>query len=250
MAYRLLKEIIDPVYLILFFNLYIFFAAFKKVQKRYIRLFLGLPFIVLYTTSISPVSNVFCYFLEKEYLSNQSSNIEKLEVVVVLGGGAYNIKNLKKTLPTLQTSSRILHAVQVFKETKAEYLICSGKGMADISEAEVMCNIAERSGVSRAMIKIDSGSCNTWEHAQTLDKMFHEKDLKIGIVTSAYHMKRSEMEFKKHFYHVIPFPSDYLYSPSRLSIFTFLPSSANLSRFSIALHEIVGIAWYKLKDRL
>jgi len=106
---------------------------------------------------------------------------------------------------------------------------------------------AERLGIPVTSIKIDPDSRDTWEHAENLNKMFPNKDIKIGLVTSAYHMKRSEREFRKYFPNVIPLPSDYLYSSSPLSIMTFIPSSGNLYKFSTVFREMIGVGWYRIK---
>ena len=55
---------------------------------------------------------------------------------------------------------------------------------------------AERLGIPVTSIKIDPDSRDTWEHAENLNKMFQDKNIKIGLETSAYHMKRSEREFR------------------------------------------------------
>jgi len=89
-------------------------------------------------------------------------------------------------------------------------------------------------------------SLNTKEHAEELNKKFNNKDLRIGLITSAYHMQRSNREFRKYFRNVEPLPSDYLYSPNPISLLTFLPHSSKLNTFSIAFREIIGIAWYKI----
>ena len=162
------------------------------------------------------------------------------------GGGVSDNNYLGRTLPSYQTTSRLFHAIQVFRDSGAEYLVCAGKGGGKISEAEVMEIATERLGVPAARIRIDPNSKNTREHAQELNKLFQDKDIKIGLVTSAYHMKRSEREFRKYFPDVAPLPSDYLYNSERVSVFSFLPQSSNLYRFSIAFREIVGIIWYRI----
>jgi uncharacterized SAM-binding protein YcdF (DUF218 family) len=77
--------------------------------------------------------------------------------------------------------------------------------------------------------------------------MFQDKSIIVGVVTSAYHMERSEREFKKYFPDVIPLPSNYLYSSSPPLIIAFLPRSDNFYKFSTALHEMIGIIWYRIK---
>jgi len=59
-----------------------------------------------------------------------------------------------------------------------------------------MAQSAEKLGVPKEKIRMDSRSRNTWEHAIELNKMFKDKNMTLGLVTSAYHLKRSEKEFK------------------------------------------------------
>ena len=71
--------------------------------------------------------------------------------------------------------------------------------------------------------------------------------MRIGLVTSAYHMKRSEREFKKYFTNVIALPSEYLYSSPKLSIVTFMPKSGNLYKVATVLNEMTGRVWYRIR---
>jgi len=246
-AYHLLKAALDPVVFLLLLIAVGFFVSLGRRKKRSGQIILPVTFLVLYIVSVSPVSNALCYILEKEYLLHNNAGVNHFDVVVVLGGGVSDNQYLQETIPSNRTASRLLYAVQVFRKTGARYLVCAGKGFGRTSEAAVMANAAERLGIPPTSIKIDPDSNDTWEHAEDLNKMFQDKSIRIGLVTSAYHMKRSEREFRKYFSQVIPLPSDYLYSSSSLSIITFLPRSDNLYKFSTALHEMIGVAWYRIK---
>jgi uncharacterized SAM-binding protein YcdF (DUF218 family) len=245
--YFLLKVSIDPLVFVLILSLVGFLLLLRSKNSRYFRLVFIFLFFILYLPSISPISNGLCYLLENEYLLNPHDNIDKLDIVVVLGGGVSENKYLKETMPSYQTASRIIHAVQILRKSNAKYLVCAGKGVGKLSEAQVMGIAAERLGILPTKIKIDSKSRNTQQHASELNNMLIDKDIKIGLVTSAFHMKRSEREFKKYFPNVISLPSDYLYSSLPLSLFSFWPKTTNFYKFSIALHEIIGIAWYKIQ---
>lgn len=247
MLYVLLKASLDPIVFLLIFIAAGLFISLNRGKKRSGRIILLVTFLVLYIVSISLSSNELCYILEKEYLLRNNINVEHLEILVVLGGGVSDNKYLADPVPSNRTASRLLYAIQVFRKTGAKYLVFAGKGTGRLSEAAVMKSSAEKLGVPIVSIKIDPKSSNTWEHAENLNRMFQDKDIKIGLVTSAYHMKRSEREFRKYFFHVIPLPSDYLYSLSPLSIMTFWPSSDNLHKFSTVFHEIIGIGWYRIK---
>lgn len=243
----LIKSLFDPIVFVLILIAVGSFFLFAQRNKKSQRIFFLLLFLILYGASIPPVSNLLSYFLENNYFFNAKSNIDELDIVVVLGGGVSDNKYLKEAMPSQKTASRILYAVQAFNKNGANYLVCSGKGNGRLSEAEVMGINAERLGVPLDKIKLDTESQNTWEHAVELSKIFIDKDLKIGLVTSAYHMKRSEREFRKYFTHVIPLPSDYLYSSPPLSIFTFFPNSSCLYKSSMVIREMIGLIWYKLR---
>src|SRR3989338_2531857 len=245
--YGLLKTLLDPVV----FGLTILALGllFLRKEKRFSKPFLITSFLFFYIVSISPVSNGLSYLLEKDYFISNADNAGKLDVIVVLAGGVSDNKYLKEKTLSWQTASRLLHAVQMFKKTGADYLVCSGANAIFI-EAEVMGIAAEKIGVMKDKIKLDVKSKNTREHAVELANLFNNQNLRIGLVTSAYHMKRSEAEFRKYFHNIVPLPSDYLYTSPPLSIFTFLPQITNLYKFSIAIKEIIGIGWYKISELL
>lgn len=245
--YDLFKVSLDPIFFLIILIAVGFIISFVKGKEKSVRYYLLAAFTILYLASIFPISNMLSYVLEKEYLSEQNNSIDSLDIVVVLGGGTFDNEYLKETKPTSRTSSRLLYAVQMFRKSGATFLICSGKGLTRLSEAEVMAISAERLGVPKDKIKIDPLSKNTWEHAKNLDKMFKDKNIRIGLVTSAYHMKRSTREFRKYFHNVTSLPTDFLYVSSQLSFVSFMPRSGNLAGFSNAAHELLGIVWYRLK---
>jgi uncharacterized SAM-binding protein YcdF (DUF218 family) len=102
--------------------------------------------------------------------------------------------------------------------------------------------------VPRDKIRVEAKSENTYQNAVEFNKMFGNKNIKIGLVTSAFHMKRSEREFKKYFNNVLPLPAHYLYSsPKGNVVIRYIPQSEELYKTSIAIREIVGQLWYRLK---
>ena len=208
---------------------------------------LGFVIAILYLFSIAPVKNSLFNMLERDYVRKDVYYNGKLDIVVVLAGGSYESKNLDASMPSFETPSRLLHALQIFHLSKADYLVCTGKGSNTESDAEVMAAVSKKLGVPEFKIIIDSKSKNTMEHAVELNKLIRDKELRIGIVTSGYHMKRSIREFGKYFKNIIPLPSEYFYTPVKMSLFAFLPSSHNLFKSSIAIRELVGNFWYLVR---
>lgn len=248
--YNIFKSFIDPVFIIFVLLLISFFVCLKSGKKKGGALLLLLTIILLYGFSIEPVSNFLAYKLEKDYIAAQPAEEKKpLGVVVVLGGGQYDIQAISKTFPTGNTAVRLFQAVQMYKAYNARYLVCSGKGEGTITEAELMAQMAEASGVPKERIRIESKSENTFEHAVELNKMFPDKSIRIGLVTEAYHMKRSETEFKKYFSQVLPLPAGYLYeSPSGTPAVRYVPQSGRLLDNTKIFREYAGRLWYSIKQ--
>ncbi len=251
MLYNLGKMIlIDPVFISLFGMAFIFLLLLQyKNENRLliVRNMLGFVIAILYLFSIAPVKNSLFNMLERDYVQKDVYYNGKLDIVVVLSGGSYESKNLDASMPSFETPSRLLHAHQIFHLSRADYLVCTGKGSNTESDAEVMAAISKKLGIPESKIIIESKSRNTMEHAVELNKLITDKELRIGIVTSGYHMKRSMREFGKYFKNLIPLPSEYYHAPFKMSLFTFLPSSHNLFKSSIAIRELTGNLWYLVR---
>jgi uncharacterized SAM-binding protein YcdF (DUF218 family) len=245
--YSFAKSLIDPAVLVVVLLVAGTLAALFRKQLR-VALFLLPALAILYGTSIAPVANGLCLWLEKDYLLGSLPETGRLDVVVALGGGVTETGEAGETLMSQPSASRLLRAVQVFRESGAAHLLCAGKGGGRQTEAEVMTRAAERLGVPRERLLLDPLSENTWRHAIEMDRRFSDKNLRIGLVSSAYHLKRSETEFKKYFSNVSLFSSDFLYShPKGPVLFAFIPNTGSLFKSAVALHEMTGLLWYRLK---
>ncbi len=201
----------------------------------------------MYSLSISPVVCTLAYFIEKDYLHEDQDRISTVDVVVVLGGGILRRGVQSQQGPSNETSSRLLHGLQMLKRTGAEKFILSGAGSNYMTEARVMSTISRRLGVEKTRILIEPESRNTWEHAEELNRLIENKNSTVGIVTSALHMKRSIMVFRKYFSHIVPLPSKYIYAPKNLALSDFLPGTRSLYISSTIIHEIFGLLWYKIR---
>lgn len=246
--YAVCRASVDPVFIIFILLVIAFFVVLHSAKKKSGALLLLLAIVLLYGFSIEPVSNYLSWNLEKDYIQNPASSKKPLDVVVVLGGGGYDIQALSETFPCPETTVRVITAVRVFKASNPRYLVCSGKGDRKISEAALMARMAEELGVPREKIRLDEKSGNTYQHAVEFDKMYSDKSIRIGLVTSAFHMRRSEAEFRKYFKNVTTLPSSYLYSsPAGTTAIRYIPQSGRLFDNTLILKEFVGRLWYIIK---
>lgn len=249
--YDILKALVDPVFIIFILLFISFVIFFLSVKKKTDILLLCFILILFYGASIFPVSNYLSYQLEKDYINRSYKDKIDPDVIVVLSGGSYDIHASGHTFSGETTIVRLIHAVQMYKKYGAQYLVCSGKSESKIPDSRLMAQMAEELGVPRDKIRMDTNSDNTYEHALEFNKMFPNKDIKVGVVTSAIHMKRSEKQFRKFYVKVIPLPAGFLYtSPHGTPAIRYIPQSRWLFNNAQIIHEYVGQIWYWIKDSL
>jgi uncharacterized SAM-binding protein YcdF (DUF218 family) len=216
---------------------YLFFAAF----------------LTLFLFSTKPISNTLVYYLEHNYHLPSKRVLSNLDIMVILSGGVSRYNRLDDSVEASGTTySRLFNGVRIFKENNIKLLVLSGTGTEAYpeSDAVVMARLTEQLGVSKERIVIEGRSRNTLEHALNLKKILHiTKGQKIGIVTSAIHMRRSEMVFKKELPEntIVPIPVNYIYSLAKFDLENFVPSSESFATSSYAIHELIGMLWYLIK---
>jgi len=249
-VYDILKSLVDPAFIIFILIFAAFLASLGSGKKKGNALFLFFVLILFYGASVPAVSNFLSYKLEKKYIdAAPEENKGHLDIIAVLSAGAHDIKAINTTFPAESTTARLAHAVRMFKEYNAKYLVCMGRSRGKVSDAELMAQMAQDLGVPKDRIRIDAKSRNTYEHAIELNKMFADKNLKVGVVTSGYHMQRSEKEFKKYFPKIRPLPSGFLYeSPSGTAAIRYIPQTQSLANNSHIIREYAGQFWYSIKD--
>jgi uncharacterized SAM-binding protein YcdF (DUF218 family) len=201
--------------------------------------------------SLRPVANVLTYSLERRYVPPSQEVLETLDIVVVLGGDIYSRGGFRQEAELSGPSySRVYNGVRVFRRSGAGMLALCG-GLANESEAETMKAMALYMGVPEAQILTEVRSENTRENATRLAEMLGPgQGRRIGLVTSATHMLRSERVFRKHFPAdtIIPVPVNYTYSHRIRYPNGLIPSVQALLDSTVALHEWIGILWYSLRS--
>lgn len=110
------------------------------------------------------------------------------DVIIILGcpataGG--------KPSPTMR--SRMAAALEAYREKHAPELICSGgRAHNAYSEADVMADLAETSGIPAAHVHRETKSTNTYENIANSVQMMKENGWQSAlIVTSPWHLRRA-----------------------------------------------------------
>ncbi|MBK0402437.1 YdcF family protein [Adhaeribacter sp. BT258] len=150
-------------------------------------------------------------------------------------------------------ADRIMHALHLYRAGKIKKIIISGGSGAILeryaTEADELHKILQMANVPENDILVEDQSRNTRENAlYTKELLGKHPELKSTLlITSAFHMRRSEGCFKKAGLQPDIFPADF-YSVDRS--FTpddlLLPQEYCLHYWSVLVHEMVGFFLYKV----
>ncbi|MFP4015520.1 MAG: YdcF family protein, partial [Halanaerobiales bacterium] len=208
--------------------------------------------------------------LEKMYM--EGLEIEEYDQdypIVVLGGGINYRENTAYLSP--HSLQRLVKGYDIYQEIGGPIIFTGGVaiGQREISESQVATDWLIDIGVREKDIIMESEARTTYENGiyvrrwlldynydislemEQGNRSLSDSDINntVYLVTSALHMPRSVMVFKKQGIDVIPVSSGIVvdHQPSWLE---FLPNSQSLSANMMAVHEWIGLFWYKITNRL
>jgi uncharacterized SAM-binding protein YcdF (DUF218 family) len=218
-----------------------------KNKKKLIYIAIG----VLYIISTPIFSNNFFKLVEGNEYRKPISTIDSADAIVVLSGMLEINEVGDSTYVEWGDTDRFFGGIALFKAGKAQKLIFTGGKMpwdkAKKTEGEVLKQYAISNGIPSEKILVTIDVENTADEAMAVKKLINPSK-KIILVTSAYHMYRAKMLFKKRGFNVIPYKVDYKVSRNNeLVVMDFLPYARSLQQTETGVKEILGILFYLIK---
>jgi uncharacterized SAM-binding protein YcdF (DUF218 family) len=215
-------------------------------RQRLGRLLIALSLLTLYALSISPVADRLLQALEPPARTPLAA--QEVQAVVVLGGGTqYAAPEYGGSTVIASTLVRLRYAARLHRATGKPVLVSGGDPREfGIAEAALMKQtLNDDFGVPVEWT--ESLSRTTLENAQLTRKILEPQSIRsIYLVTHAWHMPRARLAFEHAGFSVIPAATEYAVSPP-LTFLDFVPKASALRDSSRFFHEILGIAWYRLK---
>lgn len=173
------------------------------------------------------------------------------QVAVVLAGGVDTAPTGPADLASLGISSRrrVERAVEWWHERPGRLLVMSGGPQFDagVSTGALMADYARRLGVSRTALEVEGTSNSTWENARALAGLRPSLPRHIALITSAMHMPRARYAMARAGFTVCAIAADTRRIPFGLPGYV-IPRSSALGKTEAALHELVGMAYYRWLD--
>jgi uncharacterized SAM-binding protein YcdF (DUF218 family) len=220
------------------------FTLYRRTRRYAIFLF-GAGTIIFIFFSNGPVSYWLIGNLESRYPAIISfEGIQKYDKIVILPGYATADSYFPlSSKVNSSTAFRLVEALRIWKLFPDTKIMMSGSK----AEPELIKKLLSALGLPENRVIIEAESENTYENAVVLKKKLGDKP--FILITSAGHMPRAVGVFKKLGMNPIPAPTDYMVGNNPLAA-NFLPTPSHLRYSDLAIHEYIGILYYKLTGRL
>ena len=250
---KILEELFSPLSLSLEIMIAGLFLLYVTSKKRTGKILVLIGMSVLAFCSYTPTSDILITPLLKQYPAYRHDDQlildEKPVIVVVLGAG-YKRDSSVPVASRIGYDAlvRLIEGIRIYRMMpQGKLLLSGGSKPGTISSAQDMAQLARELGVNEKDIIIESKSRNTEEEAYIIRSMIGQEH--IVLVTSSVHMPRSIVLFRKHGMNPVPAPTRSI--EERLLSLTpdpFFPSTINLQKSEMAVHEYLGIMWARLSS--
>ena len=176
--------------------------------------------------------------------------VQRAGAIVVLGGGRrlaapeYGGDTL-----TALSLERLRYGARLARASGVPLLVTGGRpgGAGTTSEGELMHAVLARE-YGLAPRWVEAASETTWDNAANAAALLRRDGVeRIALVSHAWHLRRAVPLFEAQGLTVIPAGTQFARTTLD-SVFTLIPSTAGLRESTFALHEWLGILWYKLRS--
>lgn len=243
---NILEILLNPFDLTMILLALFILLLWFKGNVLWIRLGLLFSFILLFIISLGLLPQRLTRFLEDSYpiVAHPSSEIHW---VVVLSGGQAEVQDKPIHVQLYSASiKRLIEGIRLYKHLSNAKLLLSGGGyLSNTKEAVNLEKLASWFNIPKEDIVLETTSLNTYEEARAIKRII--KDNPFYLVTSAIHLPRSMFIFQSAGMRPLAAPTDFTYywNDARWPKY-YLPNPYNLFYLSIAMHEILGLAWENL----
>lgn len=224
----------------------------KKSLSRRIAVFCGMFALIWMVVFSLPLTiRILGNPLENKYPIVPAEQAPTADAIVLLGGGMASNTNTLIYAEMNYGADRVWQAVRLYRAGKAPLILITG-----IAELDSTKPLLLDFGIPEEAIIVENDSRNTEENALFTQKMLLERlganaHPKVLLVTSAWHMKRSEFTFRRYApaLEIIPFPGDYnamCHSAKPFKLKELLVSPDALHYNSDFFKEHIGYWGYRL----
>jgi uncharacterized SAM-binding protein YcdF (DUF218 family) len=251
---KILNFIINPLYILSLVILTQLFIIFFLESKKLVIFFSKLFLILFLFFSYNPLSNFLLSKIE-DYIQPSKYPVQQLTGVILLGGSFNSGLESKERNEVFLNSSaeRLTKALEIYKKNPRLLILFSGfsgeSKPQGWSESDMAKKFFLDQGVKLDNLIFENQSRNTFENIKYSKDIIGNYKGTWGLITSANHMPRSYFTFKKQGLILEPISVDYKTGTSRMFWINF-DISSGLANWHIVFHELIGIAYYKITNKI
>jgi uncharacterized SAM-binding protein YcdF (DUF218 family) len=243
---KLIIFLINPSVWLTILVIWIFISKRKSIKRKLIK-------ITLIVTIL--LTNGFLYkSVVNAWQPTQPTLTQSYDVGILLTGMVGYDKNNKGFF--FEASDRYIQTLSLYKQGLIKKILISG-GDGSLTqqqpkEADFIKDLLLRNKVAPTDIIIDNRSRNTYENATYTKKLVDSLHLTqpLILITSAIHMPRSQLLFKKQGIATIAYPANFTAIKSSTHLGDFIPNFGLIEKWHHLFKEWTGIASYKLMGKL
>src|SRR5262249_44149084 len=138
--------------------------------------------------------------------------------------------------------TRTMLGVRLYRDGFAPYMLFTGGPCCHRSISKEMADLAVELGVPRSAILLEEWSLRTYESARNSASLLQEKGMhSVLLVSSPLHLLRARLAFQAAGLRVCPVDG------SRTDVWKISGAGNRLSLLEGAMHEYIGLAFYRAK---
>ena len=223
-----------------------------KRKPRLGKSLLAISLMLLFLLSMPLVANGLMNLLEKNIQPVNLATARSADAIVILGGGVYHDAPEYGTA-TINglTLERLQYGAYLQRQTGLPVLVSGGSPEGGTTEAVLMKRTLEQE--FKVPVRwAETRSLDTAQNAQFSAVILKAAGVrKVLVVSHAWHLPRARIAFEGKGLTFIPAPTRFANvagSRSGPEIFKYLPQARALLKSHYALHELIGMLWYKLSS--
>lgn len=172
-----------------------------------------------------------------------------VDAIVVLGGGR-RIEAAEYGGDTLNSFSvdRLRYGAHLHRASGVPLLVTGGMpGGGTLPEGRIMQQMLQHDyGITP--LWVEDASLTTWDNARFSAALLREDGARrIALITHAWHLRRAVPQFEAQGLEVVPAGTQFA-GTAIDDVFDLIPTPNGLRDSTFALHEWLGILWYKLRS--
>ena len=245
---------INPLYILFLIIFSLIFIMFFTNSKKLVLFFSKLFLILFLFFGYIPLSNFLLNKIE-DYIQPSKYPVQQLKGVIVMGGSLNSGLLSKERNETSINggAERLTKALEIYKKNPKILILFSGFSNQLYPEGWNEFQSAKKfffdQGVKIDNLIFEEKSKNTFENVSFSKEFILQNKGVWGLITTASHMPRSFFSFKKQGIILEPIIVDYQTGTSKMFWINF-DISKGVSNWNTIFHEIIGLAYYKVTNRI